>query len=179
GRLEAINPSRVHAGDPNDPIALEVFSLWFDHGTGPQDASYAYVILPGSSEPETAEFAARPPSAVVANDREQQAVFDARLRTGAAAFYSPGAVDLEPGLTVAVDQPCLLLYRELPDGAVRLAVANPENAGLTVNVALTRRLEGEACQWDAARGRTDVAFLLPGSPADAGRSVIRDFKARE
>ena len=56
-----------------------------------------------------------------------QAVRHTGINLCSAAFYPPGALPGGPGWNVAVDQPCLLLLRELPDG-VQLAVANPENS---------------------------------------------------
>jgi Polysaccharide lyase family 8, C-terminal beta-sandwich domain len=111
----------------------------------------------------------------LSNTTALQAVRQAGIKLCGAAFYQPGALAGGRGWNVAVDQPCLLLLRELPHG-VQLAVANPENQPLVVNVELDRALVGEGCA-PLNRGRTRVTMVLPEG-AEAGRSDVRLLRLR-
>ena len=48
----------INTGGTADPVTRRYLTLWFDHGTDPTDASYAYVLLPGARQQETAARAA-------------------------------------------------------------------------------------------------------------------------
>ena len=96
---------------PDQAESSELFTAWLDHGVSPQGSSYAYAVVPGASRNEIAEYANRPPVQVLANREEVQAVACPALGLTGAAFYVPGVVEVRPGLSVAVDKPCLLLVR--------------------------------------------------------------------
>jgi hyaluronate lyase len=66
-------------------------TLWLDHGTDPQDATYAYVLMPGASRRAVARRAAdRHWVSVLANDAGCQAVGVPSLGLTAANFWQAG-----------------------------------------------------------------------------------------
>jgi chondroitin AC lyase len=93
--------SRVYTNPttPPDEVRGEVFSLWLDHGTTANGASYAYAIhLDGA--PRHAKL--------LANTASCQAVALAGGKV-AVVFWAAGEFRLPDGRIVATDTPCLLL----------------------------------------------------------------------
>jgi len=112
----------------------------------------------------------RVPVNVLANTRALQALHHKPLGLTAAAFYEPGQVTAS-GVTIGVDQRCLLMVRR-GEGRIQLAVSNPENEALTVQVAINQKLRGKECVWDEKTGQSSVTIKLPGGMS-AGQSVPR------
>ncbi len=154
-----------------DEIAREMFTLWIDHGSGPQTASYAYAVVPGIDRPAVEAFAARPPLKILSNEVTLQAVWHEKLTLTAAAFYEPGPLKIRSDLTVAVDTPCLILIRELP-GKLLISVSNPENKQATVRIQMDGRWAGEGVEVIDDQPRSRLTIELPGGP-EAGSTVTR------
>ncbi|WP_327581477.1 DNRLRE domain-containing protein [Nonomuraea sp. NBC_00507] len=58
-------------GDPT-PITRRYLTMWFDHGSAPDQATYAYALLPGATAQQTADRA-EGLVRIVANNEELQA----------------------------------------------------------------------------------------------------------
>ncbi|MDL5203977.1 polysaccharide lyase 8 family protein [Streptomyces sp. ALI-76-A] len=98
GSLSALREDRTGAwSDINTTSTTERGTrrwqtLWLDHGTDPEDASYAYLLLPGASRRTVAARAAdRRRLEVLANDSARQAVHVPSLGLTAANFWQPGS----------------------------------------------------------------------------------------
>ncbi|MBN2475519.1 MAG: polysaccharide lyase 8 family protein [Pirellulales bacterium] len=154
-----------------DEVARDVFSLWIDHGRRPQDAGYAYLVLPGVDPSAAVVCAERPPVVILRNDATVQAVRHEKLALAAMAFYVAGRVTVRPDLEVGVDTPCLVLLHESGDG-LAISLANPENKGASVCVEINRKLRGEQAQLLAGEDRTRITLELPDG-LNAGSSVTR------
>jgi chondroitin AC lyase len=153
-----------------EPLTHEVFSVWIDHGRNPADQSFAYIVFPDSDPQVLAEQAEDNQIKILSNTPALQSVRHTGIKLCGAAFYEPGRLAGDPGWNILVDQPCLLLLRELVDG-VQLAVANPENQPLIVNVDVDRALVGDSCA-PLRPGWTRVTVALPAG-AEAGRNDVR------
>jgi len=160
----------------DEAITHDVFTLWIDHGKRPQGATYAYLVAPGMALADVADYAAEPGVSIVVNDRQIQAVRHEERNLTGVAFYAAGTLAAPNDLSLAVDAPCLLLVRELPD-RLRVAAANPRNEALTLHVAVNRPLEGEGVEAGADEGASRITLELPGG-MDAGRSVTGEFGKR-
>jgi len=157
----------------DSPISRDVFTLWIDHGTRPQDATYAYCVVPGTSLPEDTHLS---PSAVtiLANSPQLQAVRHENLNIAAMAFYETGSVNIRQDLTVGVSTPCLVLVREMPEN-MTISVSNPTNEEAAVIVEVTKRLQGEGVETAEGQIGSRITFNLPNG-IYAGRSVTRSWK---
>ncbi len=156
-----------------EDLSLPVFSLGIEHETGPEDASYVYLVVPAEDAAAAESLAADLPVRLLANSARVQAVTDTSAGVHAAAFHEAGDLELAEGLTVSVSAPCLLMGREV-DGGFAVTAANPENEALSLDVTLSARLTGEGCSWDEAAGESTVRFDLPGG-MHAGQSVTREL----
>ncbi|MFD7014469.1 polysaccharide lyase 8 family protein [Streptomyces sp. NPDC059928] len=129
----------INTGGTADPVTRRYLTLWFDHGTDPTDASYAYVLLPGARQQETAARAAdRDRVRVIANSASAQAISAPRLGLLAANFWTPGAAG---GL--AVDGPASVLVRTARRTAT-LSLAAPERTGAPIELTWDRPVRSVA-----------------------------------
>jgi chondroitin AC lyase len=142
-------------------VTKDVFAVWLDHGVRPQKVSYEYIVVPGTDVERLRQYAkGHIPITVLANTPAVQAVRHEGLGISEIVFYTPGRQSLRQGLTVAVDQPCMVLLHE-SGGSAKLAVSSPRGP-LRVNVAFT--LPG---------GTKTITVDLRGRPA-LGASHIQE-----
>ncbi len=108
-------------------------TLWLDHGTDPEAARYAYVLLPGASRAQTAARAAdRHWLSVLANDADRQAVAVPRLGLTAWNFWRAGTVG---DLTVSAGASVLVVRR---GRTATLCVSEPPRTGVPLELVWNR-----------------------------------------
>ncbi|NOU64586.1 hypothetical protein GC096_11145 [Paenibacillus sp. LMG 31461] len=106
-----------------ETIKRSFLTLWFDHGEASMEsgADYAYVILPGQTEQETARFAERAPIRIVDQDDHCHAVEDEEQGLFAAHFWKNARHQSE--LVSCSGQASIVL--KMTDTGWSLAVADP------------------------------------------------------
>ncbi|WP_253885324.1 polysaccharide lyase family 8 super-sandwich domain-containing protein [Actinokineospora diospyrosa] len=120
--------SAIDSSGSSDAITRRYLALWYDHGTNPVDASYAYLLLPGASAATTSARSASPGVTVVANTATVQGVTAGQVR--GANFFAAGACG-----AISANGPCSVLARQ--DGPVlSVTVADPTRSAPTVLVTL-------------------------------------------
>lgn len=109
--------------DAGSPEKMERFyqTLWFDHGEAPTGDTYAYLLLPGYSEEETASFAEQPRVRILELNAQVHTVEDSELGITAVHFWKPGWYTSE-GISCS-SQASIVLQRN-PAGW-SLAIADP------------------------------------------------------
>lgn len=125
------------------------FELWFSHGVNPTDGGYAYVLLPGKTNEQTAEFASSDYVSVLANTPDLQAAKDNRTGITYYVFWKEGSFG-----DITVAKPCMVIAKETSDG-IEISVSDPtqkltENK-VTVNKAL-KLVSGDeyaSCEYNA------------------------------
>ncbi|MBK8475711.1 MAG: hypothetical protein IPL39_05210 [Opitutaceae bacterium] len=158
------------------PVTKNVFTLGFDHGVAPTNATYAYVVLPGADEPTTAAFATQNPVTILANTPLLQAARLASRDLSAVAFFDPGSITLKPGLTVASDQPALVLVRGVSAG-LEITVAEPTQLLTTLNLSISGQYTVPGAVYDPVGNTTRVTVTLPSGQL-AGSSVTLRLSAK-
>jgi chondroitin AC lyase len=125
--------AKVSTAQSASPVSQQVFSLWIDHGTNPQNATYAYRIVPAIDILNWDAAAPRAAVAILSNTPSVQAaecdgVFHA-------AFYNPSGTQSSTFGEVRVDVPCLVVLRKVND-AIMIWASNPSNfeVNLTLHV---------------------------------------------
>jgi hypothetical protein len=137
-----------------DPVSEKVFSLWVHHGVKPTAGTYAYEVIGGADSTKLAAYAAKNPVQILANTTDLQAARDDALGVSQAIFYAPGQVTLKPGLTLAVDQPCMVQITE-GAGTAKVVLSSP-TSGNTIHLTL---------------GKQQISFDLPtGNMAGSSQS---------
>ena len=152
-----------------ETVTEEVFSLRIDHGSRPEDAAYAYAVLPGIDLDRFAELEADMPVRVLSSSASLQAVSWAENQMVQAAFYEPGALNVRENLSLHVDAPCLLMIR-FDEDVCTLSVADPTQELDQVHLLLDGNFAGEGCVYRQAEAKTAIDIDLPQG-GDAGRTV--------
>ncbi|MDI3417511.1 polysaccharide lyase 8 family protein [Streptomyces luteolus] len=114
----------INGGGSTDPVTRRYVTLTADHGTDPDDASYAYVVLPGASRPRTAARAAdRDWLVQLANSARAQGIRVPSLGFTGVTFWEPETVG-----KVTADAPVCVQIVERRDGTAVLTVSDPRRA---------------------------------------------------
>lgn len=103
-------------------------TLYFNHGTAPTNASYAYLIAPGATATETSSVSST--LQVLRNDNVAQAVkFNAELKT-AATFWQAGTA----GILTASGPACVVIKENT--NVLSIAVSDPTQTATTLSLNL-------------------------------------------
>lgn len=115
--------------------------MWFDHGATPSDASYGYVLLPGMTADETADYAENPKVAVLMNNSKAQAVYHEELGITGINFWEDEETTVGD---VTSDKKASVMIKEEENGQLTVAVSDPtmKNKG-TIRVTLHRPIASE------------------------------------
>ncbi|MNP95789.1 Chondroitinase-AC precursor [compost metagenome] len=118
-----------------EELAGNVFKLWLNHGSKPENADYAYIVLPGVKKKADMKKFKEKDLNIVANNSAIQAVYHKPLDMVQAVFYRPGFVTVS-SLEIKVDRPCILMIKEL-NGKRVITIADPLYKEKTATVTLT------------------------------------------
>lgn len=110
---------------------MNVFQLWFNHGTAPSNNTYAYYVLPGQNMSTYDTTAVR----IEQNTADMQVVYHRGLNIWQLIFYQAGTFHKD-SLTITVDRPCALMLRNTGTSDVKVSVADPAQTSLPVNIYL-------------------------------------------
>lgn len=160
-------------GDPT-PIDRRYLSLVLDHGTDPTAAGYRYVVVPGASATRTAELAANPDHAVLADDENCHAV--RQPDTGITMinlWHAPRTVG-----GIHANKECGIIMIEKND-RLRIAVANPMRDGAVIRIRISPSETGYQLV-EADPGITPVsverAIVLDVVSGTTGASLTATFR---
>ncbi len=82
---------QINTNQSTNPITRNYLTLWRNHGTGPTNAAYDYVLLPNKSVTEVSNYASAPRVQIVENSSQAQAVRETNLNILAANFWGTSA----------------------------------------------------------------------------------------
>ena len=163
-----------HQSDsPKQEVSKEVFKLWFNHGTRPDNATYQYIVVPNTSEKEltgrkTGEIN------ILSNTTELQAVQHTGLNITEIVFYTAGQVKISDGLSIGMDGPGLLLLHTDGFRPKSITVEDPSRKlsriHLTTSYKLDKKGDNFSCIWNEEKKVTEIAVDLPLT-VYAGKSV--------
>ncbi|MFF8606573.1 polysaccharide lyase 8 family protein [Streptomyces sp. NPDC015346] len=167
GAWSDINKSAV-----TDPVTRRYLTLWFDHGTDPTWATYAYVVMPGAGQAQTAARAADTGwLTVLANTNEQQGVRVASLGLTGINFWLAGTVG-----QVTTTTPASVLIRESGTTAT-VCVSRPLRDGATIDLTWHRPvsavLSKDPTVQVTATGSALQLRITPGTLAATHKAVVR------
>lgn len=158
--------SDIATGQDPTPVTEDVFGIWLDHGVRPAGADYAYVVRPGVDRGQATAYAQNLPVRVLANTTSLQGVRHDRLGIAQLLFYAAGAATVRTGVTLAVDQPCMVLLDESAPGEPVVTVSAPQAPGVTVTVTLTRSGTTTRRSVTLPAGDMQGVSVTLGAPAD-------------
>lgn len=122
----------------NVTISQEVFKLWFNHGAGPINAKYAYIVVPNLASTSAMGVYNTSDIEILANSDSVQAVKHAGLHILQAVFYRGGSIaDTSSGMKVQVDKPTVAMVQNVGQNTVKVTVADPTHQLVVINLAVT------------------------------------------
>jgi hyaluronate lyase len=165
----------INGGGAPDAISRRYLTMWFDHGTNPFDAAYAYLLMPGAS---TAQTSARAADigwlTVLANTDDQQGIEVSSLGFTAVNFWFGGTVG-----SLTASAPACVMIREKPDGTAVICVCDPMRMRTSLTLTWNRAVAAVTSKPPTVTGATTGSSLrltfgdLSGTAGATQRITVR------
>lgn len=107
-------------------VSLPVFNLTINHGISPENASYAYIIVPGVNRPEDLKRYSPKEVKIERNDINVQAVSNEKIGLLQIVFYNPGIFD-DGQMKVKALKPCLVQIKKKNGKVVDIQIKDPQS----------------------------------------------------
>jgi chondroitin AC lyase len=159
----------VEAKAPDEQIPQDIFTCFVDHGSKPNDESYAYRVVPGIDSNRLTFAANDTTVSVLSNSPKLQAVHVSTHDVTQAVFHAQGELALPDGRILSADKPCTLILRQTGEGQFLLAVSDPAQSQRQIVLGLTGRYAGRGASITDAT--TQIIVDLPMAEY-AGQSVL-------
>lgn len=131
GRWYDINTSKSKKEEK-----MDVFTLGINHGVGPKDGSYAYIVVPGkTSAQEMKAYQKKNAIEILSNNPKIQAVRNTKLNVWMVTFFEAGTFTHKE-LSVTVDKPCILMIKDITSKSANLHIADPGQTQSPIQVEL-------------------------------------------
>ena len=102
---------------------MDVFTLGINHGVGPKDGSYAYIVVPGKTSAQEMEaYQKENAIEILSNNAKIQAVRNTKLNVWMVTFFEAGTFKHKE-LSVTVDKPCVLMVKDINAKSANLHIA--------------------------------------------------------
>jgi len=106
-------------------VTKDVFTLGFDHGERPDDASYQYIVVPDVSEEEIKETSENDRGIeILSSNSRIHAVKNTKLNIYQLAFYQAGEVELSKGSSIKMDSQGMVMLKMNQQRIDQLSVAD-------------------------------------------------------
>lgn len=157
---------------PKDEISKDVFKLWIDHGQQPRNASYQYIVVPGTSEAEMDKAGQQ--IAMLSNTPEIQAVKHTGLNICQAVFYTSGEIKVADNLIIGMDSPGTVMVKTDGSAVKQISVADPSRKLGKIHITVSQKMEkgGDNFRsfWNEKKKVSEISVDLPQT-VYAGQSV--------
>ena len=131
GRWYDINTSKSKKEEK-----MDVFTLGINHGVGPKDGSYAYIVVPGKTSAQEMEaYQKENAIEILSNNAKVQAVRNTKLNVWMVTFFEAGTFKHKE-LSVTVDKPCVLMVKDINAKSANLHIADPGQTQSPIKVEL-------------------------------------------
>ena len=131
GRWYDINTSKSKKEEK-----MDVFTLGINHGVGPKDGSYAYIVVPGKTSAQEMEtYQKENAIEILSNNAKVQAVRNTQLNVWMVTFFEAGTFKHKE-LSVTVDKPCVLMVKDINAKSANLHIADPGQTQSPIQVEL-------------------------------------------
>jgi chondroitin AC lyase len=173
GSWRAINHQ---AWATDDPVNLDVFLAYIEHGNA-KNASYEYVVVPNVSATSLDAYAKKLPLQIIANNPALQAVTNRQLGITQAVFYATGKVTLPEGITLSVDNPCIVMVKMNGKKVSKISVAEPTHKLSTLKLTVNANLAGSGSNWNVVQqgSNSTITVQLPVE-GYAGETMVMEMK---
>lgn len=143
-----------------EPVEEKVFTVSLDHGRQPENATYAYVVVPGKrTASEMEKYCKNNAIEILSNTADIQVVRHKKLDVWQMVFYRPGEFKYGK-LSVRVDKPCALMVKKVDSRRPVVHVADPGQTGQPIQIKV--RISG------SKGGEQTIDFRPSDNPIFAG-----------
>lgn len=157
----------INGDGSSSPISRNVFSVWFDHGNTPANASYQYLVAPGRDLAALQDFASQHGFVITQNTADIQAVRNQLSGIYAVVFYNPGTADMGDGLSITSSGKAMVLI-EKTASTYQLWVSDPVYSQSSITLTLRRQPQVSSGRTSALE--TTLEITLPTGDL-TGKSV--------
>ena len=156
---------------PDQSLSLDVFKLWIEHGTAPQDASYEYFVVPSTEKNAIKQMIKQRPISVLSNTENLQAVYHKKLKMSQLSFYQASEVSLKSLGILKMEQPGLIMLWQKNDG-IEISVSDPSRSYAQLNLLLDGEYisSSDLVNISYQKGKTFIQVKMPKDEY-AGQSV--------
>lgn len=160
------------------PDSGKVFNLFIEHGYKPEEATYAYCILPGIAKTELSRFARQPFIQVLSNTIQCQAVSDKAGAVCQAVFYAPGSLHVGTHTIYSMNAG-LVMIKSFDNGKLKITVADPVQKLDSYMLELSGMYSGRGAAYNAAENKTRIVIPLPHGEGLEGSSVTTEINVQK
>lgn len=162
----------------DETVQKDVFSLWIDHGTKPQNASYEYIVVPGIKASSINSYNKKSDIIILVNTPEIQAVQHKGLNLSQVVFYQAGTIKLTDKITLIAKSPCMVLIKINGNSIEKMAVSDPARKLKLLEITVNAQVEAAGnhwrSNWNKEKKSSVIQIDLP-TEGYAGKSVILEF----
>lgn len=169
GSFQDINGAVADGAAGSEDVTRDYLSLAVSHGDGTEDGAedYAYVLLPGRTKEETAEYASGSEIEIIFNTAEVQAAADRSSGASGYQFWTAASAG-----NVSADQASSVTMKE-EDGTLKLGISDPSQTqdSVTIHVSGYKNLQYvDGDQEVSVNVTADGADITVDTSAAAGES---------
>ena len=169
GSFQDINGAVADGAAGSEDVTRDYLSLAVSHGDGTEEGveDYAYVLLPGRTEEETAEYASASEIKIISNTAEVQAAADRSSGASGYQFWTAASAG-----NVSADQASSVTMKE-EDGTLKLGISDPSQTqdSVTIHVSGYKNLQYvDGDQEVSVNVTADGADITVDTSAAAGES---------
>jgi chondroitin AC lyase len=159
---------------PKAQVTHKVFSTIIGHGNNPASASYQYAVVSSETLKDLEKWIVSDPFRVISNTKDLQAIYNKRSGVYGISFYKEGNVELEKGLSITVDKPCVLLIGKIDMGkGLKISVADPTQMISGITIKVSQKLKGKGAIQDNDKS-TSINVELPAGD-EAGKTITEVY----
>lgn len=116
--------SKINFNQSGEEVSMPVFNLSIPHGSKPQQATYAYMIVPGIASPAMLKAYDIQSVEILSNTATLQAVYHKKLDVAEVIFYQPGTLAIG-STTLRADKPCIMVAKNISSGNPEIIQKEP------------------------------------------------------
>ncbi|QKJ29203.1 hypothetical protein HQ865_05360 [Mucilaginibacter mali] len=154
----------------DEVVKSSVFSAWFNHGTGPVDQQYAYIVMPAKTLEAFKAEAGKRNFIIHQNTADLQSISYGNYC--GIVFYESGTATLADGLRVTSDSKAVVMI-EKKTADYAISVSDPVHRSAEIKLTLNKKVTGT--NTTPADINTVLKFRLPADDY-AGSTVTQNFK---
>jgi len=161
--------NQIYSTGSKKPITNQVFNLWIDHGTQPQNKQYAYMIIPDIKVDKLTSMANQPEISIIQNSSSYQVLKSGKDHKVFAVFYEPEQLRIDEKLSIIPDAPCMMIIQD-ESTKMTVTLSDPLQKKNTIQLTLSGRYSGKYCTYDASQNHSVLTFKMP-EDMYAGKSI--------